>query len=233
MKLDKSPRTIIDMFNSLASHYDIMNDVMTAFSHRRSKKVAIQLSGFTSNQKALDLATGTGDLAFLLTREARGIVIGTDISEKMLSIALTKTQNLGINSYISFQRADIDNLPFLDEIFDICTLGYGIRNVRNPLRTMKEVARVTKKGGRFIIVEATPPSNYYVRLLALFHFRKLAPLLARLFYSNVNAYNYLAESISQFPKAADFAKVINRAGWKKVGIYPLYFGIVTVFLAIK
>lgn len=231
MNLDKSPSTMIGMFNSLAYHYDIMNDVMTAFSHRRTKKIAVKLSGFKSGQKALDLATGTGDLAFLLLRETRGTVIGTDISDKMLLIALTRSRRLGIHT--EFKQVDINNLPFLDEVFDVCTIGYGIRNVQNPLSAMKEIQRVTKKRGRFIIVEATPPTNHYLKFLALFYFRKLAPLIAKLFFSNARAYHYLAESIFQFSKASDFVKTIKRAGWKKVVYYPMYFGIVTIFLAIK
>ena len=98
---------------------------------------------------------------------------------------------------------------------------------------MKEVARVTKKGGRFIIVEATPSTNHYVRLLTCFYFRNIAPLLAKILTLDAAAYIYFAESISQFPKSSDFTKIIKRAGWKKVFYYPLYLGTVTVFLAFK
>ncbi|MFX0170893.1 MAG: ubiquinone/menaquinone biosynthesis methyltransferase [Candidatus Hodarchaeota archaeon] len=233
MNLDKSPNTMIGMFNSLAYHYDVMNDVMTVFSHRRTKKVAVRFSKFKSGQKALDLATGTGSLAFQLLKEAQGTIIGTDISNKMLWIASTRSRRLGLNSNISFKRVDINNLPFLDEVFDVCTIGYGIRNVQNPLSAMKEVLRVTKNNGRFIIVEVTPPNNDYIRFLTLFHFRKLAPLIAKLFFSSAQAYNYLAKSISQFPKGSEFAKIVKRAGWKKVYYYPIYLGAVTIFLAIK
>ncbi|MFX0184770.1 MAG: ubiquinone/menaquinone biosynthesis methyltransferase [Candidatus Hodarchaeota archaeon] len=233
MNLDKSPSTMIGMFNSLAGRYDIVNDIMTAFTHRHTKKVAIQLSGFKPGQRALDLATGTGDLTFLLLKEARGTVIGTDISTEMLLKALTRSQRINIQGNAIFKQVDINNLPFLEEVFDVCMIGYGIRNVQNPLSAMKEVQRVTKKKGRLIIVEATPPTNKFMRFITLFYFRKIAPLIANLFFSNARAYYYLAESISQFPKASDFAKIIKQAGWKKVVYYPMYFGIVTIFLAIK
>lgn len=208
-----------------------MNDVMTFFTHRHTKEIAAQLSGFKVNERALDLATGTGDLALLLRKKSQGTVIGTDLSEKMLSIAIKKSQT--IEKEISFALADINNLPFSDETFDVCMIGFGIRNVHNPLNTMKEVARITKNRGRFVILEATPPTNCYVRFLGLFYFRKLAPLLAKAFLLNSKAYNYLAESISQFPKASDFSKIIKQAGWKRVYYYPLYLGLVTIFLAIK
>ncbi len=221
------------MFNSLAHQYNLMNDVMTAFSHRRTRKITVKLSSFKHDQKVLDLATGTGDLAFLLLKEGRGTVIGVDISYKMLLKALSKSKKLGANGHISLKRVDINHLPFDEEVFDICTIGYGIRNVVNPLITMKEVARVTKKGGRFIIVEATPSTNHYVRLLTYFYFRKIAPLLAKILTLDAAAYIYFAESISQFPKSSDFTKIIKRAGWKKVFYYPLYLGTVTVFLAFK
>ncbi len=233
VKLDKSPNAIARMFNLSASHYDLMNDVMTVFNHRRTRKIATQLSDFKSGDKALDLATGTGDFAFLLQKKAQGTVIGVDISYKMLAIALAKSRSLDNNKNISLNQVDINTLPFSDDVFDVCTIGYGIRNVVNPLSTMREVARVTKKGGRFIIVETTPPSNNQLRFLALFHFSKLAPVFAKMLSANVSAYNYFAESMSQFPKAPEFGKVIKQAGWKKVFFYPLYFGIVTIFLAIK
>lgn len=219
------------MFNSIAHQYNLMNDIMTAFSHRRTRKITVKLSNFKHDQRALDLATGTGDLAFLLLKEGRGTVIGVDISDKMLSKA--KSRNLGTNGYIALKRVDINHLPFHEEVFDICTISYGIRNVHNPLVTMKEVARVTKKGGRFIIVEATPSTNRYARLLAHFYFGKITPLLAKILSLDAAAYIYFAESISQFPKSSDFTKIIKRAGWKKVFYYPLYFGTVTVFLAFK
>ncbi len=221
------------MFNSIADHYDRMNDIMTVFSHRRTRKIASQLSNFKPGDKALDLATGTGDFTFLLLKEAQGTVIGTDMSDKMLSVALSRSRSLGDNKHISFTRADINQLPFSNEIFDVCTIGFGIRNVHNPLITMKEVARITKNGGRFIIVEATPPTNYLVRFLVLFYFRKIAPLIAKFFSLNSNVYKYLAESITQFPIALNFSKIIKRAGWKKVVWYPIYFETVTVFVAVK
>lgn len=221
------------MFNSIAHKYDLMNDLMTVFSHRRTRKLAAQLSNFESSKKALDLATGTGDFTFSLFKEAQGTIIGADMSDKMLSIALNRSQDLGTNKHISFTLVDIDHLPFPDESFDVCTIGYGIRNVPDPLNTMKEVARVTKNGGRFIIVEATPPTNYQVKFLVLFYFRKLVPLLAKVLSANTNAYTYFAESISQFPKALEFSKIIKQAGWKKVFWYPLYHETVTIFLADK
>ncbi len=233
MKLDKSPNTMASMFNLSASHYDLMNDVMTVFTHRRTRKIATQLSDFKSDEKALDLATGTGNFACLLLKKVQGTVIGADISYKMLALALAKFRSFDFNRDLTLNQVDINNLPFLDEVFDVCTIGYGIRNVLDPLTTMKEVARVTKKGGRFIIVETTPPPNNHLRFLAFFHFSKLAPLFAKILSANVNAYNYFAESMSQFPKAPDFGKIIKRAGWKKVFYYSLYFGIVTIFLAIK
>ncbi|MFX0122996.1 MAG: ubiquinone/menaquinone biosynthesis methyltransferase [Candidatus Hodarchaeota archaeon] len=231
--LDKSPRTIIGMFNSIANQYDLMNDLMTIFSHRRTRKIATQLSDFVPSKRALDLATGTGNFTFLLFKEGQGTIIGTDMSDKMLSIALNKSQRLGTNEHISFTFSDIDHLPFSDEIFDVCTIGYGIRNVPDPLNTMKEVARVTKKGRRFIIVEVTSPTKYQVKFLVLFYIRKLVPLIAKILSVNASAYTYLADSISQFPKAIEFSKIIKQAGWKKVFWYPLYFETVTIFLAIK
>lgn len=233
MSLDKSPEIIEQMFNSLADRYDLMNDIMTGFSHRKTRKFAVKLSNYQENQRGLDLATGTGDLAFLLMNKAKGTIIGIDISEKMIIRAKKRSNSIDPSKRPVFQIVDINQLPYLDATFDFCTICYGIRNVPHPLQTMKEIARVTKKTGKFIIVEATPPGRRIIRFLSHFHFSKLVPLLARIFSSNSEAYNYLAESIIHFPPPELFRLLLKKAGWKKVTHYTMYLGTVTIFLAFK
>lgn len=233
--LDKSPETIARMFNMVASHYDFMNDAMTGFSHRATRHKAIQMSRFGPGQRALDLATGTGDFAFLLDKKAQGeaFVEGIDISDKMLAVAQVRASDLGIDKKVKFRLADIHHLPYEDDSFNVCTIGYGIRNVPDPIEAMREVRRVTKPGGRFLIVEATPPVNRYLRFFADFHFSKIVPMAARILSPNSEAYEYFATSVSAFPTAPRFAQMIKQAGWRHVEYIPMYLGTVTVFLAIK
>lgn len=234
-KLDKSTFTISQMFNKVSTHYDFMNDLMTGFSHRLTRKKALQLVSFRSNQRVLDLATGTGDFACLvqeLLKETE-VVIGVDISRRMLSIAKEKVRNRKFKNLITYNLSDINHLPFRSNIFDLCTIGYGIRNVSNPSSVLKEIRRVTQKSGYLVIVEATSSSHSLIRFLSNFYFRKIIPTLARLLFLNTNAYSYLAKSIVVFPSAQKFTKMITNAGWRKVKYFQMYLGTVTIFIAKK
>ena len=234
VSLDKSPPKIASMFDKVASHYDFMNDLMTGFSHKLTRTFALRMSGFTSGMKALDLATGTGDFAFLLDRQAGGDaeIVGIDISRKMLAVATERARRKGVGDSVRFMHGDIQDLPFEDDSFDVCTIGYGIRNVPDARSAMQEILRVTKPGGRFLIVEATPPVNRHLRFLANFHFSKLIPTVAKLLMLNADAYEYFARSVDAFPIAPRFARIMEEVGWK-VRYYPMFFGTVTVFAGVK
>jgi demethylmenaquinone methyltransferase/2-methoxy-6-polyprenyl-1,4-benzoquinol methylase len=235
VKLDKSTFTISQMFNKVSTHYDFMNDLITGFSHRKTRKKALHLVSFHSYKRVLDLATGTGDFAFLvqeLMKETE-VVIGVDISRRMLSIAKNKARNRKFKNLITYNLSDINHLPFRSNIFDLCTIGYGIRNVSNPSSVLKEIRRVTQKSGYLVIVEATSSSNSVIRFLSNFYFRKLVPTLARLLCLKTEAYSYLAESIVVFPSAQKFTKMITNAGWRKVKYFQMYLGTVTIFIAKK
>ncbi len=233
MTLDKSPEKIASMFDQVAYRYDLLNDLMTGFSHRRTRKVAVRMSRFSEGQTALDLATGTGDFAFLLHKQApKGKVVGVDISLRMLAGAKLRAKKMGIQG-VEFRHGNIMELPFDDNTFDVATIGYGIRNVPDALEAMKEIRRVVKPKGRFLIVEATPPVSRHMRFLANFHFSKIVPLIAKVFAYNSDAYHYFAKSVELFPTAPEFAETIKAAGWQKVFFHPMYFGTVTVFLAVK
>lgn len=232
---DKSQHRMRIMFNRIAKRYDLMNDIMTCFSHRLTRKKAVTFSDYKTGQRALDLATGTGDFVFELYKKSasHNLVVGVDISAKMLSIAKYRARQKGVRGVICFQLAEINTLPYQDEIFDICTIGYGIRNVSDPISTLKEISRVTKKGGKLVIVEATPPPNRVIRHLYLFYFNKIVPTIAKLLTTDGNAYYYLGRSISQFPYATRFVKFIQLSDWREINFFPLFFGMVTIFIAKK
>ena len=235
MELDKSPRRIGSLFDTIARRYDFMNDAITLFAIRRTRKIATQISQFSGEQKALDLATGTGELAFLLYKKGGGRtkVVGIDISEKMLQIAKARSKKHGYAGKIEFLKCDANNLSFPDNLFNICTISFGIRNVSDPKITLKEMLRVTKAGGKLIIVEITPPTKRFNRYFITFYFDKIVPKIAKLLSSNSSAYNYLARSVRGFPTAPLFTKTMESVGWKNVTFIPLYLGTVTIFVAVK
>ncbi len=234
-KLDKSIPTIIAMFSQISKNYDFMNNLMTGFSHKRTRKKALQLVPVLSDQIVLDLATGTGDFVFQTLNMLKEInmIIGIDITEKMLSIAKDRSRKEKFKNLASFSLADITYLPFHTEAFNLCTIGYGIRNIQNPMSVLKEIWRVTKESGHLIIVEATPPNNSIVKFLLDFYFRKIIPIITKLLFLETNAYRYLAESIAQFPSTQRIVKIMKNAGWKKVIHFSMYYGAVTIFFAKK
>lgn len=224
------------MFDALAKRYDLMNDIMTAFSHRRTRRFALRLTRFGPGKSVLDLATGTGDFAFLLHLSGghTSKVVGVDLSEQMLAVARVSARRKGIDKdAITFLRGDISNLPFPDDMFDVCTISYGIRNVQNIHRVLKEALRVTKRGGTFVIVEATRPVQPVIRFMINFYFSRIVPIVASLFSSSPQAYDYFVRSVESFPFPDIFAKMMERAGWFKVRYFPKLLGSVTVFQGFK
>ncbi|MHA2362539.1 MAG: ubiquinone/menaquinone biosynthesis methyltransferase [Candidatus Hodarchaeales archaeon] len=229
IKPDKSPEVIGKMFDNVSHRYDLMNDLMSGFSHRFTRKFALKLIKITSDHRILDLATGTGDFAFLLKNTGGPSikVFGLDFSEKMLSVA--KLRAISHKFSPKFIKGDIQSLPFQDNYFDICTISYGIRNIQDIYKALTEIKRVTKPKGTLIIVEATPAPNHFVNSLQNFYFSKIVPKIAKFFSSSSLSYTYLFNSIKFFPPASHFSKMMKKAGWINVRFFPKFFGSVTIF----
>jgi demethylmenaquinone methyltransferase/2-methoxy-6-polyprenyl-1,4-benzoquinol methylase len=234
MSLDKSEKTMGKMFNSIAQRYDLMNDLMTFFSHRYTRNFMCNLITFSNKKKVLDLATGTGDNIIYLKRKFPKISItGVDLSEEMLKKAVIRLKTNNSNSNVKLLTGDILNLPFEENFFDFCTISYGIRNVSNILTALQEVNRVTKPGGSLIVVEATRPNNSIVNYLSEFHFQHVIPKLARIFSSNHKAYDYLFTSIKSFPSNKRFINLMENGQWSNIRSFSLLFGAVTIYQGIK
>ena len=237
-KLDKSAKVISKMFTALAPRYDLMNDVMTGFTHHRTRKFALELTGIVKGGRVLDLASGTGDFAILLQSIMKSdtLIIGCDFSSGMLAIArhrLKTIQNASNMNNLAFTSSDINHLPFSDEIFDVCSIIYGLRNVQDPLSVLHEINRVTKPNGRFFIVESIVPDNPFIRFSLSFYFKKVVPIIASLFASNVQAYDYYFNSVEQFGTPIETLKLLKKTHWKRVTIYRLLFGSVIVYQIFK
>ena len=165
------------MFTSLAPRYDLMNDVMTGFTHHRTRRYALELIREKNIDRVLDLASGTGDFAFLLhsSMKSKPLIIGCDFSTGMLKIANQRLQTIQNGSEIEnlvFLYSDIKHLPFSDGTFDVCSIVYGLRNVQDVLGVLLEINRVTQSKGMVIIVESNMPRNRTIRFLLSFYFPK-------------------------------------------------------------
>jgi demethylmenaquinone methyltransferase/2-methoxy-6-polyprenyl-1,4-benzoquinol methylase len=195
------------MFDRIASVYDLMNSVMTAGLHHRWRARAADLAAVGPGSRALDVATGTGDLAVELARRVgpEGEVIGSDFSENMLELARAKAPS------IRFEQANALALPYDDDSFDAATVGFGARNFSDLPQGLREMARVVRPGGRVVILEITtperPPLSWFFRLW----FDRLVPLLGR-FAGDPDAYTYLPSSVRRFPNARGLGAAMAAVG---------------------
>ena len=217
------------MFGAIADHYDLMNWVMTLGQDQRWRRQAAEVANLSPGGQALDVATGTGDLAFELARRVRpdGHVLGVDFAEPMLDLARQKVVNRKLP--VSFEWADAHELPYRDEDFHAVTCGFGLRNFEDSDRALTEMARVTRPGGRVVILELTPPPNALTRI----YMDEVIPRMGQLLAGAREAYTYLPESVQEFPDPEQVAAMMHRAGLRRVTYRLLNFGTVALHWATR
>jgi len=216
------------MFDRIAGHYDAMNSVMTAGLHHRWRERAADRAGLSRGDAALDVCCGTGDLALALARRVApdGRVVGCDFSEPMLDLARDKAAEQGAEA-VRFEWADALSLPYADAGFDAVTVGFGVRNLADLDRGLREMARVLKPGGRLVILEITQPRR---RPLATFYsvwFDRVVPLLGSV-AGDADAYTYLPESVRSFPPPDRLAARMGAAGFERILYTVLAGGIIAI-----
>jgi demethylmenaquinone methyltransferase/2-methoxy-6-polyprenyl-1,4-benzoquinol methylase len=195
------------MFDRIAGVYDLMNSVMTAGLHHRWRARAADMAALEPGDSALDVATGTGDLAVELARRVgpEGEVVGSDFSERMLELAREKAPGL------RFEHGNALALPYDDDSFDAATVGFGARNFSDLPQGLREMARVVRPGGRVVILEITtperPPLSWFFRLW----FDRIVPLMGR-FAGDPDAYTYLPSSVRRFPNARGLGAAMAAVG---------------------
>lgn len=223
------------MFDRIAGLYDLMNSVMTAGLHHRWRARAADLAAVPADGRALDVASGTGDLALeLASRMApSGEVVGTDFSERMLELARAKAAtHRGSGASVRFETANALELPYADSSFDAATVGFGARNFSDLRRGIEEMGRVVRRGGRVVVLEITtptrPPLSYFFELW----FDRVVPKLGRL-AGDPDAYSYLPRSVRRFPGPRELAELMWRSGLRQIryvltagGIIALHVGTV-------
>ena len=216
------------MFDRVAGNYDTLNSVMTAGLHHRWRERAAQRTGLGPGDSALDICCGTGDLALELASRVApsGSVIGSDFSEPMLDLAREKAAERGVAG-ARFEWADALELPYDGERFDAVTVGFGVRNLADLDRGLREMARVLKPGGRAVILEITQPTRPPLSLFFSLWFDRIVPLLGA-FSSDSEAYSYLPESVRSFPSPQGLAEKMDRAGFERIRYTVLAGGIIAI-----
>lgn len=230
--VDKSEKAgrVGQVFDSVASKYDVMNDLMSFGVHRVWKHFTIEQSGVRAGNAVLDLAGGTGDLAAKFSRRVGpdGLVVLADINESMLNVGRDRMLDRGIVGNIQYSLADAEQLPYADNTFDCITIAFGLRNVTNKDKALESMYRVLKPGGRLLVLEFSKP---VLPLLAkaydAYSFTAL-PVIGKLVANDADSYRYLAESIRMHPDQNELKQMMGNAGFEKTDYFNMTGGVVAL-----
>lgn len=219
-----------NMFDRIAAKYNLMNRLMTFGQDLRWRRFVIQQARLKPGERLLDLATGTGDIAFeALKQTPTAHVIGGDFSLGMMVVG----QHQPMGERVQWSGADALNLPFPDDSFDAVTAGYLMRNVIDIPRAFAEQKRILKPGGRLVILDTSPPPDNLLKPFILIHLKYIIPILGRLISGNADAYEYLPESTQQFKTPDELAALMREAGFREVQYKRFMFGTMAVHWGVK
>ncbi len=221
-----------EVFHSVASKYDLMNDVMSVGMHRGWKRFAVEISGIGHGDKVLDIAGGSGDLSKLFAKKvgADGQVILTDINASMLSVGRDRMLDAGLN--VPALQCDAEKLPFPDHYFDCVIVAFGLRNMTHKDLALAEMKRVLKVGGRLLVLEFSKVWQPLSKIYDAYSF-KLLPFMGKLLAKDSESYQYLAESIRMHPDQETLKQMMIDAGLSKVDYYNLAAGVVALHKGYK
>lgn len=231
---EKGPR-VRAIFDSVASRYDLLNDVMSLGIHRLWRRFAVKLAGVSRGERVLDLAGGTGDLSARLAPLVGpdGRVVLTDINVAMLLRGRSRLGNRGALESIRYVQADAERLPFPDDYFECVTVAFGLRNVTDQDAALASVYRVLKPGGRLIVLEFCEPTLWGFRQLYDLYSFHVLPVMGRLIVGDGNSCRYLAESIRAHPDQETLKRMMEQAGFDHCEYFNLSGGIVAVHRGYK
>ncbi|RTE67232.1 bifunctional demethylmenaquinone methyltransferase/2-methoxy-6-polyprenyl-1,4-benzoquinol methylase UbiE [Amphritea opalescens] len=235
VKVDEKQDKVADVFHSVASKYDIMNDLMSGGVHRIWKRLTIEQSGVRRGHKVLDIAGGTGDLTMRFSRlvGAEGQVVLADINDSMLKVGRDRLMDRGITGNVEFVQANAEALPFPDNTFDCITIAFGLRNVTFKEKALASMARVLKPGGKVMVLEFSKTNNpLLTKAYDLYSF-SLLPKIGKLIAGDEESYRYLAESIRMHPDQETLKGMMEEAGLSQCKYQNMTGGIVALHTGIK
>jgi demethylmenaquinone methyltransferase/2-methoxy-6-polyprenyl-1,4-benzoquinol methylase len=224
-----------DIFNNIATRYDLMNTMMSFGIHHYWRKTAINLANIPPDGKILDACCGTGLIIMDLARRVGpdGLIVGLDFSTAMLNIAKARLKNVKSNGKIQLIQADTNAMPFPDNTFDCVTIGYGLRNSADPGRVLKEIKRVLKPGGRALSLEMVKPSFPIFKEAYECYLKFWVPLLGQILVHNKDAYKYFYDSIISFFRRNELSDIYQELGFENIQYSELTWGIAVIHTAIK
>ena len=223
-------QTVRTMFDRIVPRYDLMNHLMTFGMDIRWRKMIAKRAA-AMGDRVLDVATGTGDVAFDIRGAGAREVVALDFSPAMIAAARAKTRTRG--SDVDFLVGDAMRLPFADDTFDACTVSFGLRNMPDYTAAIAEMTRVLRPGGKFICLEMTPFRKPILGRLFFFYFERIMPLVGGLLTGDITAYRYLPKSVAAFPTSTQLVMLMRAAGLTNTHVTTLGFGTVAIHTGIK
>jgi demethylmenaquinone methyltransferase/2-methoxy-6-polyprenyl-1,4-benzoquinol methylase len=233
-RADKA-RRVRGVFDSVAGNYDLMNDLMSAGTHRLWKRFTLALANLRPGQRALDLAGGTGDLALGMARQVgeRGLVVLSDINAAMLARGRDRLIDAGVLQNVRYVQANAERLPFPDGSFDCITIGFGLRNVTDKAAALTAMRSALRPGGQLLVLEFSHPRAPGLKPLYDAYSFRVLPLIGKWVAGDAASYRYLAESIRMHPDQETLLKMMQEAGLEGCRYHNLSGGIVAVHRGYK
>jgi len=224
---------VAKMFDTISKEYDGLNRVISFGIDVKWRKKVVAIVKNQHPKTILDIATGTGDLAINLAETNAEKIIGLDISSGMLDVGKEKIKAKKLNDTIEMILGDSENMPFDDNSFDAITVAFGVRNFETLENGLKEILRVLKPGGIFVILETSVPTKTPYKQGYNFYSRNILPIIGKLFSKDRSAYKYLSESASVFPYGAALNNILRNIGFISIEDLPQTFGVATIYRASK
>jgi len=224
---------VTKMFDTISGDYDGLNRVISFGIDIKWRKKVVKIIKDTNPDSILDIATGTGDLAINLAKTNASKIVGLDISRGMLEIGKTKIKKKNLDSKIEMILGDSENMPFKDNYFDAITVAFGVRNFETLDNGLKEIYRVLKPNGTFVILETSMPTKTPYKQGYNFYTKNILPLIGKAFSKDKSAYKYLCESASVFPFGEALNNILRNIGFINVEDFPQTMGVATIYKSSK
>ena len=221
------------MFNNISARYDFLNHFLSLGIDHIWRRKAVNSLKEIQPKRILDLATGTGDFAIALLKLKPEKIIGMDISSGMLEVGKNKMKAKNVSDIIDMQLGDSEQLPFENNYFDAATVGFGVRNYENLEKGLSEMLRVTRPGGKLVILEFSKPKKFPIKQAFGLYSRVVIPFFGKRISKDEKAYAYLPESVAAFPEGKAFTDILTALGYKSVDSTLVSGGIATIYSGVK
>lgn len=224
---------VAQMFDTISGNYDDLNRVISFGIDVKWRKKVLKIVSDKQPKTVLDIATGTGDLAILMTNTSAEEIIGLDISAGMLEVGKQKIAVKNLDNKIQMVLGDSENIPYPDNYFDAITVAFGVRNFETLEKGLAEILRVLKPNGVFVILETSVPTKFPYKQGYAFYTKYILPTIGKLFSKDKVAYKYLSDSANEFPFGEALNNILRKVGFIEVEDLPQTFGVATIYKASK